>query len=120
MPDQPKRQRFEGISRWLAILVFHVGYRGKPCKVCGFHKAAHLDHSLEFDMEVYPCSRYTLRLTSGNPLKARAKLKIRRGRVLYKIYQQDGTMQEMTCKDTPDNRLYVSWIKAHDRYGRPK
>lgn len=45
-----------------------------------------------------------------------SKLKIRDGAVHYRLYQQDGTMQPMSCADTPSNRLFVSWVQIHDRY----
>ena len=44
-----------------------------------------------------------------------SKLNIRDGRIHYRLYQQDGSMVEMTCADTPDNRRVVSWIQIHDR-----
>lgn len=34
----------------------------------------------------------------------------------YKLYQQDGTFQHMTCKDTPSNRKAIKWVRIHDRY----
>ncbi len=55
-------------------------------------------------------------LMPENELVAKAKLDIRDGRIHYRLYQQDGTMQPMDCPDTPSNRLCVSWIQAHDRY----
>lgn len=55
-------------------------------------------------------------MSGGNDLKVKARLGIREGEIHYGIYQQDGSMQPMSCKDTPSNRLYVSWIQAHDRY----
>ena len=51
-----------------------------------------------------------------NELLTKAKLDILDGRIHYRIYQQDGSMQPMDCPDTLDNRLLVSWIQAHDRY----
>ena len=44
------------------------------------------------------------------------KLDIRDGAIHYALYQQDGTMQPMTCPDTFHNRQCVAWIKIHDRY----
>jgi len=32
----------------------------------------------------------------------------------YKIRQQDGTFQEMTCPDTQQSRLFVEWVRIHD------
>lgn len=52
-----------------------------------------------------------------NPLIEWAKLRIESGTIRYKLYQQDGSMQEMTCPDTQSNRLFVSWVQAHDRMG---
>jgi len=44
------------------------------------------------------------------------KLDIRDGVIHYALYQQDGSMQEMTCKDTTHNRQFVAWVKIHDRH----
>lgn len=44
-----------------------------------------------------------------------SKLRIVGGCIHYSIYQQDGTMVEMTAPDTPDNRRFVSWVQIHDR-----
>jgi hypothetical protein len=43
-----------------------------------------------------------------------SKLAIRDGRIYYKIRQQDGTFQTMTCKDTMDGRMFVQWVQIHD------
>jgi len=51
-----------------------------------------------------------------NPLDAQMRLTIRDGAIHYRLYQQDGSMQEMTCPDTRSNRLFVSWVQAHDRH----
>lgn len=32
----------------------------------------------------------------------------------YFLYRQDGTRQPMRCRDTPSNRLVISWIQIHD------
>lgn len=53
---------------------------------------------------------------TGNPLIDRARINTADGVINYRLYQQDGSMQPMTCKDTLSNRLIVSWIQAHDRY----
>jgi hypothetical protein len=45
-----------------------------------------------------------------------SKLDIRDGVIHYRIYQQDGTLQPMTIRDTHSNRLFVSWVQVHDRY----
>lgn len=44
-----------------------------------------------------------------------SKLRISDGLLHYGVYQQDGSMQPMTCADTYQNRLYVSWFQIHDR-----
>lgn len=51
----------------------------------------------------------------NNPLDEKAKLKIIGDKIHYRLYQQDGTMQDMDCADTRTNRLCVSWMQAHDR-----
>lgn len=51
----------------------------------------------------------------SNALIDRARLDIRDGVIHYRLYQQDGSMQAMTCPDTPSNRLFVSWVQGHDR-----
>lgn len=45
-----------------------------------------------------------------------SKLDIRDGVIHYRLYQQDGSLQPMTVKDTYSNRLLISWIQIHDRY----
>lgn len=45
-----------------------------------------------------------------------SKLKIKDGKIYYKLYAQDGTFIPMTCEDTYSNRLFVSWVQIHDRY----
>jgi hypothetical protein len=45
-----------------------------------------------------------------------SKLRIVDGVIHYKLYQQDGSMVDMTVKDTHSNRLFVSWVQIHDRY----
>lgn len=45
-----------------------------------------------------------------------SELDIRDGRIYYRIYQQDGSMQDMDVADTLDNRRFVEWIKFHDRF----
>jgi len=42
------------------------------------------------------------------------KLKIKNGTIHYKIRQQDGMFQKMTCADTTSNRLFVQWVQVHD------
>lgn len=44
------------------------------------------------------------------------KLHIVNGIIFARMWQQDGTMQEMRFPDTLMNRLVVSWIKKYDRY----
>jgi hypothetical protein len=43
-----------------------------------------------------------------------SKLRIVDGFIFYRIRQQDGSFQEMCCRDTTTNRLIVSWIQIHD------
>ena len=45
-----------------------------------------------------------------------SKLRIVDGIIHYRMYQQDGSMTNMTVKDTYSNRLFVSWVQIHDRY----
>lgn len=45
-----------------------------------------------------------------------SKLKIAEGVIHYSIYQQDGSLQPMTCQDTLSNRYFVSWVQKFDRY----
>lgn len=49
------------------------------------------------------------------PLSNFSKLTIIDGIIYYKIYQQDGSMQDMNCADTLDNRYFVSWVQIHDQ-----
>ncbi len=44
-----------------------------------------------------------------------SKLRIVDGVIHYKLYQQDGSMRDMTCPDTLYNRNFVSWVQIHDR-----
>lgn len=48
-----------------------------------------------------------------------SKLRIADGRIHFSLYQQDGSLQAMSCADTYQNRLYVSWFQMHDRYTIP-
>ena len=48
-----------------------------------------------------------------------SKLRIADGRIRYRLYRQDGTMQDMNCADTRENRMTVSWFQIHDRYAAP-
>ena len=43
-----------------------------------------------------------------------SKLRLRDGLIHYFLYQQDGSKQPMTCRDTPSNRLAVAWMQIHD------
>lgn len=45
-----------------------------------------------------------------------SKLDIRDGIIHYAIYQQDGSLQPMTVRDSFEMRLFVEWVKIHDRY----
>lgn len=38
------------------------------------------------------------------------------GNILYQLYGQDGELVSMKCADTPSNRLFVIWVRQHDRY----
>ena len=49
-----------------------------------------------------------------------SKLRIVDGRIHYRLYQQDGTMQDMDCADTRENRMTISWFQIHDRYAGVK
>ena len=49
----------------------------------------------------------------------RQRLDIRDGVIYYKLYQQDGSMTEMTCADTVSNCRFIEWVKVHDRYSAP-
>lgn len=53
---------------------------------------------------------------SNNDLVEKAKLQIDGDCIHYRLYQQDGSMQPMTCKNTLENRRLVSWMQHHDRY----
>lgn len=44
------------------------------------------------------------------------KLDIRNGIIHYAIYQQDGSLQPMTVRDSFEMRLFVEWVQIHDRY----
>ena len=37
------------------------------------------------------------------------------GHILYRLYRQDGEVQHMRCADTPSNRMFVVWVRRHDR-----
>lgn len=54
--------------------------------------------------------------TEDMPINDFSKLKISNGVIHYKLYRQDGSMQEMDCADNMDNRLCISWIQKFDRY----
>lgn len=45
-----------------------------------------------------------------------SKLRIEGDVIHYRLYQQDGTMQPMTCKNTLSNRMFVDWVQIHDSY----
>lgn len=55
-----------------------------------------------------------VKLELSNPLVDLSKLKIVDGRIYYFLYQQDGSKQQMSCKDTTTNRLNVAWMQIHD------
>jgi hypothetical protein len=39
---------------------------------------------------------------------------VRNAAIHYKIRQQDGTFQDMTCRDTPSMRHFVEYVQIHD------
>ena len=45
-----------------------------------------------------------------------SKLRLAEGRIHYRLYRQDGEMQDMDCADTQSNRLFISWVQQFDRY----
>lgn len=52
----------------------------------------------------------------ASPLVDLSKLRIADGAIHYRIQQQDGSMQPMTCADTASNRLFVAWVQIHDGF----
>jgi hypothetical protein len=54
-----------------------------------------------------------------DPLYDITKLRIDGGRIAFKIRQQDGSFQDMSCPDTLDNRLLVQWMQIHDGVAGP-
>lgn len=54
------------------------------------------------------------KLRLRNKLVDLRKLRRRDGLIHYFLYQQDGSKQPMSCKDTPANRIYVAWMQIHD------
>ncbi len=53
-------------------------------------------------------------LNLKNPLIDPSKLRIDGDRIHYFLYQQDGSKQPMSCQNTRDNQLLVSWMQIHD------
>lgn len=45
-----------------------------------------------------------------------SKLRIEDGKIKYRLYRQDGSMQDMETTDTVSHRLFVSWVQIHDRW----
>lgn len=39
------------------------------------------------------------------------------GGLSYRIYDQTGQLVTLTCKDTPDMRRFIEWVRIHDRAG---
>ncbi len=39
-----------------------------------------------------------------------------RGQLIYQLYAQDGSLTEMRCEDTRANRMFILWVRQHDRY----
>ncbi len=35
--------------------------------------------------------------------------------LLYTLYGQDGEPQAMRCRNTASNRMFVVWVRRHDR-----
>ena len=56
------------------------------------------------------------RLLSATPFGSGEKLRIEGGIIHYRLYQQDGTLEPMTCADTKENRMFVEWVQMRDRY----
>lgn len=42
----------------LIIALFKLGFKGRPCWMCSFSRAAHYEPDLEFDIDDYPCGGY--------------------------------------------------------------
>jgi hypothetical protein len=57
---------------------------------------------------------HPVKLELGSPLVDLSKLRIEGGRIHYFLYQQDGTKQPMTCRDTRANRMCIAWMQIHD------
>ena len=55
-----------------------------------------------------------VKLKLRNKLINPDKLRLREGRIDYFLYQQDGSKQQMSCRDTPANRFCVAWFQIHD------
>jgi len=55
-----------------------------------------------------------VKLQLARPLVDLAKLRLSEGMIHYFLYQQDGTRQPMSCRDTAPNRIIVAWMQIHD------
>jgi len=50
-----------GLFRYFWLwLRWQFGIKGKPCK-CSFYEASHFNNALEWDVDSYPCGRFTPR-----------------------------------------------------------
>lgn len=47
------------------------------------------------------------------------KVRLSDGWIEYFLYQQDGTKQPMSCRDTRSNRIFVSWMQIYDAPPKP-
>jgi len=36
--------------------------------------------------------------------------------IMAVIYDQEGNLMPFKMSDTPENRLFATWLKLHDRY----
>ncbi len=50
---------------WVLFKWTVLDWQGQYCEQCGFHEATHYDHSLEFDMESYPCDHFRNEYSGG-------------------------------------------------------
>jgi hypothetical protein len=52
-------------------------------------------------------------MSERNPFDA-SKVRLDNGQIEYFLYRQDRSKQLMSCRDTPSNRIFVSWMQIHD------
>lgn len=55
-------------------------------------------------------------VSSGFSLTERHAIETENDQILYQIYGQDGEFVSMRCADTPSNRMFVLWLRQHDRF----